>query len=96
MNQPPEFVFDENANSPDLTDAEVLGAIPTTHSEDIVPHLKEQVCSECGKPLMVTDHEKRFRFPHFYWRSRLICDEGHKDTRVFQVTWLYEATHMPR
>ncbi len=84
------FVFDEKANSPDLTDAEVESALATSCNDDIVPHLKDQACPTCGKPLGVTGHEKRFRFPHFYWRSRMLCPEGHTDQRVFQVTWLYE------
>ena len=94
MNKP--FEFNEAANSPDFTDEEVQSAIPTSTADDIAPHLTDQTCTGCGKPLHVTGHEKRFRFPHFYWRSRLKCPEGHHDQRVFQVTWLYEVQHVPR
>jgi hypothetical protein len=88
------FVFDESANSPDLSDEEVSGAIPTARAEDIVPHLADQKCRDCGKTLAVTFHEKRFRYPHFYWRSGLRCPDEHTEERVFQVTWLYEGTHL--
>lgn len=94
MNKP--FEFNEAANSPDLSDAEVLGAIATSRAEDIVPHLAGQVCSQCGRAMMVSTHEKRFRYPHFYWRSKLCCSADHVDQRVFQVTWLYERQHIPR
>jgi hypothetical protein len=86
-----QFEFNAGANSPDLTDEEVASAIPTSGIEDIVPQLRDQICS-CGKALGILGHKKLFRFPHFYWRARLVCVDGHPAQKVFQVTWLYEPT----
>jgi hypothetical protein len=82
------FQYDEKANSPDLTDAEIASAIATSRAEDLIAHLAGS-CGVCGKPWTKEKHEKRFRFPHFYSRVRLVCSEGHKDRKVFQMTWLY-------
>ncbi len=87
MTQP--FVFDESANSSDLTDADVLGAVPTSCAADITAYV-EAPCRTCGKPWVREKHEKRFRFPHFYSRVKLMCPEGHTDQRVFQITWVYQ------
>ena len=84
------FQFNEAANSPDLTDDEVASAISTSRAEDLPPHLKSQACA-CGEILEVRSHEKRFRFPHFYWRVSLVCGSGHVAQKVFQATWLYRS-----
>jgi hypothetical protein len=82
------FQYDEKANSDDLSDEEIEQALSTSSNEDIAKGLIDQKCLTCGKTLQVLRHEKRFRFPHFYWRSRMTCSDGHSEQRVFQVTWL--------
>jgi hypothetical protein len=74
-------------DSPDLTDEEIARALPTGGPDDLVPHLTGQKC-ECGQPMTVVKHEKRFRSPHLYWKAHLTCLEGHASHKVFQVTWL--------
>lgn len=90
MTQP--FVFDEKANSPDLTDAEVEGAIATSCAEDIRNGLaSETACLTCAKAWVKERHAKRFRYPHFYSRVTLTCPEGHTKQVVFQTTWLWAS-----
>jgi hypothetical protein len=84
------FQFDEKANSPDLTDEEIASAVATSSTEDLIPFL-ETPCGTCGKPWVRERHEKRFRFPHFYSRVKLVCPEGHEERKIFQMTWLYQA-----
>ena len=83
------FEFNECANSPDLTDAEIASAVPTGSAEDMRPFV-EALCGTCGKPWVRESHQKRFRFPHFYSRVRVVCPEGHEESKIFQVTWLYK------
>jgi predicted RNA-binding Zn-ribbon protein involved in translation (DUF1610 family) len=86
------YVYDEKANSKDLTDEEIASALPTSCVEEIADHLGFTVCPECGEGAVVRADQKRFRFPHFYWRSLMKCDGGHAFQKVFQVTWLYKPT----
>jgi len=85
------FQFDESANSPDLTDEEIASAIVTSNNEDAILHLGQD-CVRCGEPFHIVRAKKLFRFPHFYSRMGLECSQGHKETKLFQVTWLYKKT----
>ena len=84
------FKYDEGANSKDLTDEEVASALATSCVEDIAKHLKEAACPQCKEAPASRKDERRFRYPHAYWRSVLKCANGHTFQRVFQVTWLHK------
>lgn len=86
------FVYDEKANSKDLTDEEIASALPTGSVKEIADHLGPAVCPECGGGAVARADQKRFRFPHFYWRALMKCKAGHAFQKVFQVTWLYKPT----
>lgn len=74
-------------DSPDLTDAEVTGALPAFSPTDIAKHLEK--CSECGALLLKVQYAVRRRKPKIYWRVVWSCEKGHENRLVFRID--YEA-----
>jgi hypothetical protein len=77
-------------DSPDLTDEEVEGAIPTRDSNDFVRNLEELI-----RPLIrpnvsasIKSHELRRRKPHLYCRTCLAIDGEPDKVVLFQLDWL--------
>ena len=86
MNEPPE------EDSPDLTDAEVLGAAEVAGAADLVKHIQGAKCDQCLGPVSVNGHALRRRAPHLYWRILLVCRSGHHSSQVFQTDWVRGET----
>lgn len=84
-------LFDDNPpeeDSEDLTNAEILAAVPTGHINDLVRHLTGQTCPECQSRLLVAGHALRRRAPHLYWRVSARCAQGHPAQVTYQTNWL--------
>ena len=75
-------------DSADLTNAEILAAVPTGQMTDLVRHLLAQTCSECPSRLLVAGHALRRRAPHLYWRVTARCAQGHFAQATYQTDWL--------
>jgi hypothetical protein len=79
-------------DSADLTDEEVLAAIPTKSVDDVIAVTgtvdKRSSCAVCSKPKEPVQHALRRRIPHLYWRIRVACPEGHQELLVFQADWV--------
>lgn len=89
MNMPQFDVTDLNQDSPDLTDAEVEGAVVTASYGELRYALIHLSCASCGVgPLLPHKHALRRRKPGIYWRMTLACGEGHEVTKTYRADWL--------
>lgn len=77
-------------DSPDLTDEEIVGAIPTQDSKSFVSAL-EEVLRPLVRPNVggsIASHELRRRKPHLYCRTRIALDGEPDKVLLFEVDWL--------
>lgn len=75
-------------DSPDLTDADIVGAHPTTGVGDIVSALRSNPCETCSGHVRVAGHAIRRRRPHLYWKVKLLCSSEHESFVFFQSDWV--------
>ena len=82
--------LDLEADSEDLGDAEIEGALHSASPEDVRSHLSSRTCSEdgCGRALHPFSFALRRRTPDLYTRVGLTCTVGHRETLVIRTTWV--------
>jgi hypothetical protein len=75
-------------DSEDLTNMEILEAVPTSEVDDVIRHLQAKKCPACAARNLVAGHALRRRAPHLYWRVGLRCANGHELQVTFQTDWI--------
>lgn len=77
-------------DSPDLSDAEIEGAILAPKADSVVEFLKKTSCTEegCSAAIIPVSHALKRRKPSMFWKVHLRCASGHNRTLVFRVPWL--------
>lgn len=82
-----DFAFAVNdEDSPDLTEAEIEGAIPLLALTDIGKHVGK--CPVCEKASVKFHYARRRRKPSMFWRITLNCAEGHETKLVFRIDFV--------
>ncbi len=87
---PEALGFDLEADSDDLTDDEVEGALPSEGPDDLLAHLSSRVCGADGCALHPTPlaYALRRRKPHLYTRIAVVCPATHRTDLVIRTTWV--------
>jgi len=79
-------------DSPDLTDAEVEGAVFTKDTNEFARLLTGEV--KQNRDFAIKTHELRRRGDHLYARIRLVSHKEPDKVLVFQVDWLQGDEHV--
>lgn len=84
---PEAYGMDLDADSEDLTDEDVAGAVYAPGPQEIVDVLRAHVCGfeGCTEATRVTVFARRLRKPHTYTRATLVCTAGHRTNLVIRM-----------
>lgn len=80
-----------DGDSPDLSDAEILGARLTANEAELVVSMRSTLvhsCPVCMGTIVSVTQERRRRKPDHFIRSIHACAEGHRTTLTYKVNWL--------
>jgi hypothetical protein len=73
-------------DSPDLTDDEIVVAVPTENKDELTQAMVDAIKHHMGSSFEV--HELRRRGEHLYMRSKMRTDREPNKTLIFRVDWL--------
>jgi hypothetical protein len=86
---PEAYGLDLEADSEDMTDDVVAGAVVAASLTEMSNHLTYRICGcdGCTVPVRAGSFVRRRRKPHVYTRVGLICEAGHRTNLVIRMDW---------